>query len=54
MGQSTKVLRGVCTPGVIKELLEAKLSEAQASVSADETASDANKKEEAKELFRYV
>ena len=50
MGQSTKVLRGVCTPGVIKELLEAKLSEAQAAVSADETASDTNKKEEAKEV----
>nr|WP_294364908.1 aspartate--tRNA(Asn) ligase [uncultured Ruminococcus sp.] len=31
-------------------MLEAKLSEAQAAVSADETASDTNKKEEAKEV----
>lgn len=37
MGQCTKALRGVCTPGVIKELLEKKLTEAAPEAEAEDT-----------------
>lgn len=37
MGQCTKVLRGVCTPGVIKDLLEKKLTEAVPQAEAEDS-----------------
>lgn len=37
MGQCTKALRGVCTPGVIKELLEKKLTEAAPEAETEDT-----------------
>ncbi|MGN1404383.1 MAG: Asp-tRNA(Asn)/Glu-tRNA(Gln) amidotransferase subunit GatB [Ruminococcus sp.] len=37
MGQCTKALRGVCTPGVIKELLEKKLTEAVPQAEAEDS-----------------
>lgn len=37
MGQCTKALRGVCTPGVIKELLEKKLTEAVPGAETEDT-----------------
>ena len=35
MGQCTKTLRGVCTPAVIKQILEQKLSEAKPTAQAE-------------------
>ncbi len=41
MGQCSKELRGVCTPKIIKETLEAKLSEASTSLTQEQTKEEA-------------
>mgnify|MGYP000338009555 CR=1 FL=1 len=50
MGQCTKSLRGVCTPGAIKELLETKLAEAKPSADEETKNAKTDAAEETREV----